>query len=71
MHLSAPLAPPVLSYVPFGAARTSPLSYVAFGAAGLAMYLSAPPEPGPKLKERYILKNFGFLVSAAFSRFSA
>ena len=30
---TVPLAPPVLSYVPFGAARTSPLSYVAFGAA--------------------------------------
>ena len=36
MHLSVPLAPPVLSYVPFGAARTSPLSYVAFGAAGVS-----------------------------------
>ena len=32
MHLSVPLAPAVLSYVPFGAARVSPLSYVAFGA---------------------------------------
>ena len=36
MHVPVQLAPPVLSYVPFGAARTSPLSYVAFGAAGVS-----------------------------------
>ena len=36
MHLSVLLAPPALSYVPFGNARNMPLSFVAFGAAGVS-----------------------------------
>ena len=36
MQISVLLAPPMLSYVPFGAARTSPLSSVAFDTAGVS-----------------------------------
>ena len=51
MHLSVQLAPPVLSYVPFGAARTSPFSYVVFGAAGVS-YAGGAATQKPKKIQR-------------------
>ena len=50
MHVPVPLAPPVLSYVPFGAARTSPLSYVAFGAAGVSYAGGAAAQKSRKIQ---------------------
>ena len=58
----------MLSYVPFGTARTSPLSYVAFGAAGVSYAGDAAAQKSRKI-ERPQNGRFSYHFQTKFDTF--
>ena len=70
MQNSVLLAPPMLSYVPFGAARTSPLSYVAFGTAGVSYAGGAAAlkskETLRSQNDRFVFVRTNFVTSSGY-----